>query len=66
MENLASPERGAQIVVVSSNFGSQPNDGCVSAPTHRMWINSKTVEYLTIFILNSGSIHAAQVDSMTA
>lgn len=26
-ENLASPERGAQIVGVSSNFGSQPNDG---------------------------------------
>jgi hypothetical protein len=26
-ENLASPERGAQIVGVSSNFGGQPNDG---------------------------------------
>jgi len=26
-ENLASPERGAQIVGVSSNFGSQSNDG---------------------------------------
>jgi hypothetical protein len=27
IENLASPERGAQIVGVSSNFGGQPNDG---------------------------------------
>ncbi len=26
-ENLASPERGAQIVGVSSNFSGQPNDG---------------------------------------
>jgi hypothetical protein len=25
--NLASPERGAQIIGVSSNFGNQPNDG---------------------------------------